>query len=187
MSMPGVKGRSGGRLAKTVKQHRLEGTFQKVRHGGFRNPDAPEGLPVPPEELEGKAKAEWGRMLSRLSVSKVISVVDDAALYQHARLYAETEAIASQQEALSASVQILEENIRGLEGPDLVVVFQEISKMRQLEARYSTQVRQGRMAIRTYLVEFGLTPAARGRVRLPEKPDEVDPFAKYDTKLKVVR
>ena len=38
------------------------------------------------------------------------------------------------------------------------------------------------MAIRTYLVEFGLTPASRGRVKLPEQPPEDDPFAQFDRK-----
>ena len=185
--MAGVKGqRSGGHNRKTPQQHQLEGTYQKVRHAGLRSQDTPVGVPVAPMLLEGKAQAEWDRMLERLSVSKVISVVDDAALYQHCRLYAEVEAIAGQQLEVSASIVILEENIRGLQGPDLVTVFQEIAKLRQLQARYTTQLRQGRMAIRTYLVEFGLTPASRGRVKLPEQPPEDDGFAKFDRPLRVV-
>ena len=185
--MAGVRGqRSSGRNAKTARQHKLEGTFHKFRHAGIRNPDAPDGLPVSPEVLEGKALEEWDRMLALLWISKSVSVVDAPALYQVCRLFAETEAISGQQLEVSASVVILEENIHGLKGPDLVAVFQEISKMRQLEARYTTQLRQGRMAIRTYLVEFGLTPASRGRVRLPEKPDETDPFAEFDRPLRVV-
>ena len=82
-----------------------------------------------PKELEGDARKEWDRMVERLSVSKIISVVDAAALYQHCQLFAETEAMAGQQVEVGASVVILEENIRGLQGSDLVTVFQEIAKL----------------------------------------------------------
>lgn len=49
-----------------------------------------------PKELEGDARKEWDRTVERLSVSKIVSVVDAAALYQHCQLFAETEAIAGQ-------------------------------------------------------------------------------------------
>jgi hypothetical protein len=38
------------------------------------------------------------------------------------------------------------------------------------------------MAIRQYLVEFGLTPASRGRIKLPPKPEESDEFASFQLK-----
>lgn len=111
-------------------------------------------------------------MVRRLEMSKTVSLADDAALYQYCRLFAETEAIAVTQLETAGSIAILEENIAGLKGPDLVAVFQEISKLRQLEARYTNQIRQGRMAQRVFLVEFGMTPASRGRVRLTDTKDE---------------
>lgn len=44
--MPGVKGqRSGGQNAKTLRQHRLEGTIKKHRHSGYENADPPLGNP----------------------------------------------------------------------------------------------------------------------------------------------
>ena len=43
------------------------------------------------------------------------------------------------------------------------------------------QCRQHDLALRLYLTEFGLTPASRGRVKLPEKPQaNADPFAEFD-------
>lgn len=170
--MAGVKGRSGGNNAKTVEQHHLEGTFNTTRHSGYVNPEPPPGLPTPPKVLTGDAEEEWDRMVRRLQTSKTVSVIDDGALYQYVRLFAETEAIAVTQLETAGSIQILEENIAGLKGPDLVAVFQEISKLRQLEARYTNQIRQGRMAQRVFLVEFGMTPASRGRVRLTDTKDE---------------
>lgn len=166
--MPGVKGRSGGRNAKTAAQHQRDGTFQRVRHEGIENPEPPTGDPVSPKTLEGDALEEWSRMLRRLTDSRTLSGVDDGALYQYCRLFAETEAIALTQAETAATIDLLEENLGGPkeERENLLGVAQEITKLRQLEARYTTQIRQGRMALRTYLVEFGLTPAARSRVRI---------------------
>jgi P27 family predicted phage terminase small subunit len=178
--MAGVRGRSGGRNAKTVKAHKLQGTFQKVRHGGVKNPEPPAGVPVPPKPLAGDALHEWNRMLARLAVSKTLSSVDDGVLYQYCQMFAETEGIALAQEETAATVRILQENLDGLHElsfEDLLAAAQEITKLRKLEAGYITKVRQGRMALRTYLVEFGLTPASRGRVKLTDaapKKDEWD-------------
>lgn len=176
--MPGTAN-SGGRNRKSAKVHKLQGTFQKVRHAGVTTPEAPAGVPNPPKDLEGDALAEWTRMVGRLSVVGSLSTVDDAALYQYARLFAETEAIAVTQLETAATIDLLEENLHGEDRENLLLVAQEITKLRQLESRYTTQVRQGRMAIRQFLVEFGMTPSARSRVKLPEKK-EADPFDQFD-------
>lgn len=167
--MPGT-GNSGGRNRLSAQAHVVKGTFRSDRHADAVAPEPPRGRPEPPKALEGEATEEWDRMIARLELSGALSKVDDAALYQYVRLFAETEQASVSREEANASVQILEENIGGLKGPDLVAAFQEIGKMRRLEASYATQIRQGRMAIRQYLVEFGLTPAARSRVKLPPKP-----------------
>ena len=112
--MAGVKGRSGGRNAKTVEQHRLEGTYDPSRHAGFENPEPPKGTPESPKPLQGDAKDEWDRMIRRLDASKTLSVVDDAALFQYCQLFAETEALTVDLETARGSALILEENIRGL-------------------------------------------------------------------------
>jgi P27 family predicted phage terminase small subunit len=178
--MPGVKGqRSGGHNAKTQQAHGLAGTTRKDRHSGYCNPDPPKGRPEAPKELSGEALSEWNRMIVRLETAGTLATVDDAVIYQYCRLFAETEQAAVSREESAASVDLLEDNLSDLKGSDLVQCFQEISKMRQLEARYTSQIRQGRMSLRAYLVEMGMTPASRGRVKLPEhKP--VDPFDEFD-------
>jgi len=183
--MPGVKGqRSGGHNARTRKQHELAGTFRKNRHGSHTNPDPPKGIPTPPKELEGDAAEEWARMIARLSTTGALSTVDDGVLYQHCRLFAQTERLENRQAEIAASIDILEENLHGIERTELVACFQEIGKLRQLEASNETKIRQNRMALRAYYVEFGLTPASRGRVKLPEKPPETDPFDEFDAPTK---
>lgn len=166
--MAGVAGRSGGRNAKTVSEHRIAGTFQNVRHGDFSNPDPPRGTPDPPKALTGEAQAEWDRMVTRLTSSGTLSVVDDGALYQYCQLFSETEAIAVVQAETGAAIDVLEQSLGDFKGPELIAAFQELTKLRQLEARYTTQIRQGRMGLRVYLIEFGLTPASRSRVKIPE-------------------
>lgn len=164
--MPGTAN-SGGRNAKPPTAHVLTGTFRADRHAGYATPEPPKGRPDPPKALDGDALAEWGRLCDRLMANGTLALNDDGALYQAARLFAETEDYARLRDETGASVSILEENLHGLKGPDLVACFQEISKLRQLEARYAVQIRQGRMAQRAYLVEFGLTPSSRTRVKLP--------------------
>jgi P27 family predicted phage terminase small subunit len=162
---------SGGRNAKSAQMHVLTGTFRQDRHGDAIAPEPPKGRPEPPVELSEVARAEWDRMVIRLEQSGTLSRVDDAAVYQYARLFAETEQLAVSRDDTSGSIRIMEDNLAGIEGGDLVPVFQEITKLRQLEKGYATSIRQGRMAIRQYLVEFGMTPAARSRVKVPKSDD----------------
>lgn len=182
--MAGVKGRSGGHNAKTVKAHKLQGTYQKVRHDGIKNPEPTAGIPRPPKKLDGDAAEEWDRMIERLADCKTLAKVDAGALYQYCRLFAETEAIMVAQLETAATIDLLEENLQGPkeERENLLQVAQEITKLRQLEARYITQIRQGRMAQRVYLTEFGLTPASRGRVKVtdPGGKKNEDPFSDFD-------
>lgn len=177
--MAGTKN-SGGRNKQGAKVHVLRGTFRGDRHTNAAvAPPPPKGRPEPPKPLEGDALAEWDRMVRRLEQCGTLAVVDDAALYQYVRLFEETEQHASTKDVVAASTQILEENIGDLRGADLVAAFQEISKMRRLEAGYATQIRQGRMAIRQYLVEFGQTPAARSRVSAPTESQPKSKAAQF--------
>lgn len=190
--MPGVRGRSGGRNAKTIEQLKVEGTYDPSRHAGIENPEPPRGVPTPPKELQGDARAEWDRMIRRLELSRTLSVVDDAALYQYCQLFAATEAIAVAQETTGSSIDLIQDTLGALERGEILAAIQEISKLRQLEARYTTQIRQGRMALRTYLVEFGLTPAARSRVKVTggqknQNEQPKSPFAALQAKARQLR
>jgi P27 family predicted phage terminase small subunit len=178
--MPGTAN-SGGRNKKSAQRHKLEGTFQKSRHAGAKAPEPPIGLPTPPIKLTGVALAEWKRMVARLQVCRSLSVVDDAVLFQYAKLFAETEELADDKEHASGLIDKLGDALVGLDGADMSNAIRDIVKLKQQEAGYSTKVRQGRLAIRAYLVEFGMTPAARSRVKVQEgKPEENDPFAEFD-------
>lgn len=190
--MAGVKGRSGGRNAKTVQQHQLEGSFRTTRHDGYTNPEPPQGKPVPPRELTGHAKAEWDRMVARLEQSKTLSIVDDGVLYQYVQLFAETEGILDDVTALQALSTQLKTLAATLEGDQLVNAICEIVKLQQVLAKKSTQLRQGHMALKQMLVEFGMTPASRSRVKLTSGEDDAtkkatSPLAALQQQARVLR
>lgn len=155
--------------------------------------DPPKGRPPVPAGLVGPALEEWTRMVIRLAAAETLSKVDDAALYQYCCLFAETEAILVAQRGTAALIESLQLAIvrwtrlvdrleaaegklsedatlqsvidRGKYGDQIVGAIAQVVQLKKLEAKYPTQLRQGHMALRQYLVEFGMTPAARGRVQ----------------------
>lgn len=181
--MPGTKN-SGGRNRKSGQMHIVQGTFRPDRHGENDTPEPPKGVPLPPKPLTAEAQAEWDRMVGRLEQSKTLSMVDDAALYQYVQLFAETELVKADNVQVRKLSKDLKRAIKDLEGVELLQAVGEVVKLQQIIARHSQQLRQGHMAIRQYLIEFGMTPSARTRVKPAgaEKPkSKVDLFKSAKT------
>ena len=164
--MAGVKGRSGGSNAKTREQLEREGTFDPSRHAGIENPLPVPGLPKPPGKLGKLARKEWKRMLELLDETRTLSREIASALYQYCQLFEESEHIATQRIDRRQTIERLEATLPQLTGESLVQAIGDITKMAQLDAKDATQIRQYRLALRTYLVEFGFTPVARSRVKM---------------------
>jgi phage terminase small subunit len=187
--MPGTA-RSGGRNKKSRAAHALAGTGRKDRGTAKASTptsaDAtlPAGRPPIPIGLIGPALEEWTRMVGRLETAKTLSTVDDAALYQYCTLFAETEAIVVAHRTSVALVVKLEAALEKLDGDRLVDAIAQIVQLKKLEAKYPSLLRAGHMAIRQYLVELGMTPAARERVTVPPAPAPDDPFAEFDAPSK---
>lgn len=173
--MPGVKGRSGGRNRKPAALHVLHGTFKPSRHAVVEAP-APAGTPAA-RDLAGEARAEWDRMVVRLEAVGTLSTVDDAALRRYVLLHAQTEGIEAEHARLTRLSAKLMKEARRLEGAELVAAIGEIVALEKLQARLLPQLRQGSMALRQWLVELGMTPSARTRVKAPgaAKAPSVDP------------
>jgi len=170
---------AGSNARKSRAAHERAGTFRKDRHADLKNPEPSAGRPDPPGEFGPIARAEWDRLLWAFDDMGMLVKVDGFALYQHCQLFAETEAVAGQQAEARAGLRILEENLGDIEAEDKVQLFAQIVTLHKLVSKCTDQLRQGRMALRQYLVEFGLTPASRGRVKLPPKPEQVDEFTAY--------
>lgn len=177
---------SGGRNAKSRQQHMTQGTFQPSRHEGKDSPEPPTGHPDQPKTLTGDAKAEWIRMVARLETNKTLTIVDDAALYQYCSLFGETEQIKRDVAALRkdlsdtrSTVKQLRTSLNEVNNLERLATIEQIASLRMTMLGLSKQIaketgalRQGHMAIRQYLVEFGMTPSARSRVKVaaPPKP-----------------
>lgn len=181
--MPGTS-RSGGRNKKSRAEHALTGTGRKDRGTATTSsstapPDPPKGRAPIPLGLTGHALGEWKRMADRLALNQTGSIVDDAALYQYCTLFAETEAIVVAHRTNVALVVKLQRAIDKLtNGDQIVEAIGHIVQLKKLETKYSAQLRQGHMALRQYLVELGMTPAARSRVT--PAPDATPPAAAID-------
>jgi transposase len=115
-------------------------------------------------------------MVSRCSTIGTMSTVDDAALYQYAQLFAETESAADSLEEVADLVGRIESEKHPLNRDTLQMTVQ----LRKLEAALRIQVRQGRMAMRQFLVEFGMTPSARTRVKPQASPTAEDEWTEFD-------
>jgi P27 family predicted phage terminase small subunit len=191
--MPGVKGRSGGRNAKTREQLEVEGTFDPSRHAGIDNPLPVPGLPRPPAKLGKIARKEWRRMVELLDDSRILSREIAGGLYQYCQLFADSEDIASQRIERRNAIETLEGCLKELQGEALAAAIGDIAKLYALDAKDATQIRQYRLALRTYIVEFGQTPAARSRVRLvpmkrrPTNEHEQSPLEKLQAAQRKLR
>lgn len=164
--MSGIKGRSGRRPLPIVVL-RARATYRSDRHHARESePEAPEGRPDP-RDLAGEALAEWHRMIARLEAIGTLSTVDDAALRCYCTLHADTYSIDSRR--LVRIVAKLTRETRRLEASALVAALAEIVQLEKLIARHIAQRRQGAMALRQWLCEFGCTPSSRSRVTVTTK------------------
>lgn len=180
--MPGVKGqKSGGANRKSADLHLLQGTWRADRHGATENiPDPPPvGRPEPRKPLTGEALAEWDRTIVDLEGANALALIDAGRLYQYVHLFAEVEAIHSSAETTRILIGKARTALDQLEGPELIQAMEQVVKLQQLAVRQVNQLRQGRMALRQYLNDFGMTPVARhGKVpKSADKPkSSVDRF-----------
>lgn len=163
---------------KNIADHKRNGTYRTTRHKGQRSPSAPLGHPVKPDSLDPLASASWDAVIVSLDAMEITHTIDGHAVEQYAKLYAETEGIADQRIAGRVAMDSLTTTIQSLRGVDLANAVASLVDLAKLDAKHVDQLRNGRNAIRLFLVEFGLTPASRNRIRLPEAtPDTADPFA----------
>lgn len=188
--MPGVKGRSGGRNAKTVEQLQREGTYDASRHDGIENPPALTGPPRPPAKLGKVARREWRRMVGILEEQKTLSRDVAGALFQYCCLFEESQEIKAQRIERAKTVELIQDSLPDLDSDQKLVAIDNITKLLTLDTKDATQIRQYRLAIRAYLVEFGATPAARSRVKQvndskPAAP--TSPFAKLQGQAQQIR
>ncbi len=173
--MPGVKGRSGGRNARTRAALERAGTFRADRHDGIENPPALPGPPRPPGKLGPIARREWRRMVSLLEEQNQLCREIAGALYQYCQLFEESEEIKAQRDERAKTIELIQESMADLDSDQKLLAIENITKLLTLDSKDATQIRQYRLALRIFLVEFGLTPAARSRVKQIDESKKPQP------------
>jgi len=145
-------------------------TALKILHGnpGRRPLNRAEPAPPPvrdltvPPELQGVAADEWRRLAPELHRLGLLTTIDDRALVAYCQTWARW---------LEAEDQIRAHGmvLTGKHGP-IVSPFVGIAARTM-------------QALKAWLVEFGMTPSARTRVKTDAGNKPADRFAKYDHAL----
>ena len=159
----GVKsmGRRGPAPKPTVLND-LAGNPSK-RKKNTREPKPASNNLVAPDHLSPAAKAEWDRLVALFTDLKLLTNVDADALAMYADTYArwaEATSILSKQGMI-----VYTENGFPIQSPYLSIVNQTMKVMQK------------------FLAEFGMTPASRTRLQVPEEPED-DPFESFVNKKK---
>ena len=120
--------------------------------------------PIPPPHLGNAAREAWARVLKMLDGMGVLEATDALALERLCETYAE---IVGAQEILRERGSPTYETTT-IAGGRMVKTYPEVQVIADADRRF-----------KGYLVEFGLTPAARAKVSAPSgtsKPDTLDGY-----------
>lgn len=147
-----------GRKPKPTTLKLLTGNPGKRRLND-REPNSPAGIPICPDWLDDEAKAEWGRVTQELDAMGVLTLADRSALSAYCKAWSRWVEAEEQVRKFGMIVKSPEKGFP-MKSPYLSVADQALEAMRKL------------------LVEFGLTPSSRSRLRLPGggEPDALDQF-----------
>jgi P27 family predicted phage terminase small subunit len=116
--------------------------------------------PSCPKHLTGEARKEWRRISRDLLAANLLQVVDRAALAAYCQAWARwVDAELKMQEAGFSMVATTDKGYEYV-SPWLTVANQALKQMR------------------SFLTEFGLTPASRTRIQVPEQAEH-DEYAEY--------
>ena len=148
-----------GRKPKPTLFKALEGNPGK-RPLNDREPKPRAVVPKCPDFLKGEARAEWYRSVKVLKDMHLLTAADRSALAAYCTTYARWVEAEEQVKKYGAIVK----------SPD---------KGFPMKSPYLTIADQALETMRKFMVEFGLTPSSRSRIRIPDDPaamDELEAF-----------
>jgi P27 family predicted phage terminase small subunit len=127
-------------------------------------PTLSRSIPSPPEHLSPSARVAWGRFSAMLDRIGVLTEADAAALEQVSETYAE---IVELRADIAAN------------GRFQTVITKSGDQMERMRPAYSALMDADRR-LKAWLVEFGVTPAARSKVKVNGADEkQEDPAASY--------
>jgi P27 family predicted phage terminase small subunit len=137
-----------GRKPKPTLTRKLDGNPGK-RPLNDREPVPPAGVPECPDHLDDEARAEWFRTASVLHEMGLLTMADRAALAAYCTVYSRWVHAEAQVKKFGSIVKSPEKGFP-MKSPYLTIADQALEAMRKL------------------MVEFGLTPSSRSRIRVPD-------------------
>jgi P27 family predicted phage terminase small subunit len=152
-----------GRKPKPTIKSTLEGNPGKRPQNG-REPTPSAGIPRCPKHLDDEAKAEWFRTAKVLKGMGLFTLADRTALAAYCTAYSRWVEAERMVKKFGMVVKTPEKGFP-MKSPWLCIAEQSLETMRKL------------------MVEFGLTPSSRSRIRVPDHSGEID---ELDAFLKVV-
>ena len=148
-----------GRKPKPTVLKLIEGNPGKRRLND-REPVPPDGMPDPPEFLDAEARAEWDRTSKVLADMGLLTKADRSALAAYCVAYSRWVQAEAQVAKYGTIVKSPEEGF-------------------PMKSPYRTVADQALEAMRKLMVEFGLTPSSRSRIRVPEGGQAADEFEAF--------
>jgi len=125
-----------------------------------REPVAPEGMPDPPAWLDDEARAEWDRVTVDLAGMGLLSPADRPALTAYCTAWSRWVEAEAMVKKFGSIVKSPEKGFP-MKSPYLSIADQALETMRKL------------------MVEFGLTPSSRSRIRVPDGGEAGDEFDRF--------
>ncbi|HHQ6553280.1 TPA: phage terminase small subunit P27 family [Serratia fonticola] len=128
-----------------------------------KEPQPAREIPSPPSHLTDWGKTAWGRMTVLLDGMGILTVADTFALERLCDLYAEIlqlrQIVDTEGRTYIAKTKM---------GDFLIKAHPAVAMLADADRRF-----------KSYLVEFGLTPAARSKVKVNGGEKEEDPLSKF--------
>lgn len=128
-----------------------------------QEPKPPREVPSPPEHLTDLGKVAWVRVSQILDSMGVLTIADTLALERLCSLYAQ--------------ILRLEERIRS-EGDTYMAQTQTGGVLKKANPAVAMLADADRR-FKGYLIEFGLTPAARTKVKVDGGEEKEDPLSQF--------
>lgn len=142
--------------------HELNGNPSKINFNKLKEPEPKvySDSPDPPKWLDETAKEEWRRVSPELSRLKILTESDFTALEAYCKTYSRWKTAESEMDRIESTVFKAGKNNYIQQLPQ-VAIAQKYLKLCQ-----------------DFMVEFGLTPSSRGRMRLPSEEEGYDEMDK---------
>lgn len=167
--------RGSGRRPKPTKLKKLGGNAGK-RALNEKEPTPPAEPPEMPPGLSKLAQQEWKSIVPQLDKQGMVTRIDGKALAAYCHAYAQWR---------QAELDIQRYGLL-IEEPVIDTVTGKQRKLRnrlvfKLKRNPAITISNDAMKLmKSFLIEFGMTPAARSRLRVEKPPDESkDPFESF--------